>query len=126
MKNETRIILTAFRNFLDRQEIKDKMLTAVMPVDARLGDLSGKEVTIPLSTVFQGMTHKLSFKDMGKVLDDNNDVVCVFLEEMANGLHNYVPPVEEPEVSLRTKEKEVKDISKDLKRGDSNEDEKVE
>jgi len=125
MKNETRVILTAFRNFLDRQEIKDKMLTAVMPKDARLGDLSGKEVEIPLSTVFQGMTNKLSFTDMAKVLDDNNDVVCIFLEELANGLQDYVPPTEEPDVSIKTKEKEVKDISKDLKKVDSDADEKV-
>lgn len=125
MKNETRIILTAFRNFLARQEIKDKMLTAVMPKDARLGDLSGKEVEVPLSTVFQGMTHKLSFEDMAKVLDDNNDVVCIFLEELFDGLHGYIPPTEEPDVSIKTKEKEVKDISKDLK-GASNEDDKVE
>ena len=126
MKNETRIILTAFRNFLDRQEIKDKMLTAVMPNDARLGDLAGKEVEVPLSTVFQGMTHKLSFKDMAKVLDDNNGVVCVFLEELCDGLHDYVPPTEEPDVSIKTKEKKVIDISKDLKKVDSNEDDKVE
>jgi len=122
MKNETRIILTAFRNFLDRQEVKDKMLTATMPVDARLGDLSGKEVEVPLSTVFQGMTHKLSFKDMAKVLDDNNDVVCVFLEELCSGLQGYVPPVEEPAISIKNKEEEVKGISKDLKKGESDED----
>jgi len=125
MKTETRIILTAFRNFLDRQEIKDKMLTAVMPKDARLGDLSGKEVEVPLSTVFQGMTHKLSFTDMAKVLDDNNDVVCIFLEELSNGLQTYVPPVEDSGVSIKDKEKKVKDISKDLK-GASDEDEQVE
>ena len=123
MKNETRIILTAFRNFLDRQEIKDKVVTAVMPVDARLGNLSGKEVEVPLSTVFQGMTNKMSFTDMAKVLDDNNDTVCVFLEELSNGLQSYVPLIEEPdEVSIKVKEKEVKDISKDLKKGDSSED----
>jgi len=126
MKNETRIVLTAFRNFLDRQEVKDKMVTATMPVDARLGDLSGKEVDVPLSTVFQGMTSKLSFKDMAKVLDDNNDVVCVFLEELSCGLQNYVPPVEEPEVSIENKEMDVKNISEDLKKGDSGEDEQVE
>ena len=126
MKNETRVILTAFRNFLNRQEIKDKMLTAVMPKDARLGDLSGKEVEVPLTTVFQGMTNKMSFKDMAKVLDDNNDVVCIFLDELSNGLQGYVPPIEVADVPIKDKEKKVKDISKDLKKVDSDEDVKVE
>ena len=123
MKNETRIILTAFRNFLARQEIKDKMLTATMPPDAKFGNLAGKEVEVPLSTVFQGMTNKLSFKDMAKVLDENNDVVCVFLSELASGLQGYVPPLEEPVVSIETKERDVKNISNDLKTGEPSEDE---
>ncbi len=119
MKNETRIILTAFRNFLDRPEIKDKMLTAVMPVDAKLGDLSGKEVEVPLSSVFQGITHKLSFRDMAKALDDNNDVVVVFLEELSTELKGYVPPIAGQSIPIKDREKEVKTISKELKVDDS-------
>ena len=125
MKTETRIILTALRNFLDRDEVKNKMITAQMPTDPRLGDLSGKLVEMPLTTVFQGMTHKVAFKDMAKTLDDNNDVVCIFLEELSNGLQDYVPPIEDSDVSIESKEKEVDNISKDLK-GDSDETEQVE
>lgn len=125
MKVETKIILTALRNFLDRPEVKDKKITAQMPVNPKLGNLSGKLVEIPLTSVFQGMTHKIGFADMAKVFDENNDVVCIFLEELSNELQDYVPPVEEPGVSIESKEKEVDDISKGLK-GDSDESEQVE
>lgn len=123
MKNETRIIMTALRNFLVRPEVKDKQLTAVMPNNAKFGDMAGKEVEIPLTSVFQGLLHKLSFEDMATTLDDNNDVVCIFLEELSNELQGYVPPTEEPGVSVKSKEQEVKNISDDLKSSDSDEDE---
>ena len=125
MEEETRIILTALRNFLARPEVKDKTISAVMPGDARLGDLSGKEVEIPLSSVFQGLTHKIGFGDMAKVLDENNDVVVVFLEELSNELRDYVPATEEANVSIKSKENKIKSISKDLKKGDSSEDKQV-
>ena len=134
MMNETRIILTALRNFLDRPEIKDKLLTAVMPVDAKLGDLSGKEVEIPLSSVFQGITHKLSFSDMAKSLDDNNDVVIVFLDELSRELKDYIPPIEKQFVPIKDRDEAVKGLSRSLKAddtadinvSDNNEDEKSE
>lgn len=117
MKTETKIILKALRNFLDRPEVKNKMLTAKMPVNPKLGDLSGKEVEIPLTSVFQGLTHKIGFDEMAKVFDENNDVVCIFLEELANELQDYVPPTEESGVSIENKEKEVNEISEGLKGG---------
>ena len=125
MKTETRIILTALRNFLARPEVKNKKLVAQMPVDIKLGDLSGKLVEIPLTSVFQGMTHKIGFDEMAKVFDENNDVVCIFLEELSNELQDYVPPKEEPGVSIEDKEREVSNISNDLK-GSSDESEQAE
>jgi hypothetical protein len=113
MKQETRIILSALRNFLDRPEIKGKTVVATMPADARLGDLSGKDVDIPLTSVFQGLFNKVSFKQMAEILDANNDVVAIFIEELSNELKSYVPITES--VSIKTKEKEVKDISTGLK-----------
>ncbi len=120
MKTETRIILTALRNFLDRDDVKNRKVTAKMPNDVRLGDLSGKEVEVPLESFFQGLTHKVAFSDMAKTLDENNDIVCIFLEEFCNELSGYKPPVEDTNVSIEDKEKEVDNISKDLK-GDSSE-----
>ena len=125
MKVETKIILTALRNFLDRPEVKNKKLTAQMPVNPKLGNLSGKECEIPLTSVFQGLTHKIGFEDMAKVFDENNDVVCIFLEELSNELKDYVPTIDEPGVSIEDKEKEVSNISEELK-GSSDESEQVE
>jgi len=122
MKTETRIILRSLRNFLDRKEVENKMLTAVMPKDAKLGNLSGKEVEIPLSSVFQGLTNKLSFEEMAKVLDENNDVVIVFLEELAGELDGYVSSVDRSSIPFKDREKDVSDVVKTLS-GDSDEDE---
>ena len=114
MKVETRILLRALRNFLARPEIENKMLTAVMPNDAKLGDLAGKEVEVPLNSVFQGLTNKLSFKEMAKVLDENNDVVIIFLEELYNELDGYAPIVDKYGVPIKDREKEVSDIADGL------------
>lgn len=114
MEVETRILLTALRNFLDRPEVKDKTMTAVMPVNPRLGDLSGKTVDVPLTSVFQGLTNKLSFTDMAKTLDDNNDVVRIFIEELSNELQGYTPPIEDSGVSIKEKKKIVDDVAEDL------------
>jgi len=134
MKEETRILLTALRNFLDRPEVKDKVLTAVMPVDAKLGNLSGKEVDVPFSSVFQGITNKLSFSDMARSLDDNNDVVIIFLDELSRELKDYMPPIEKQSVPIKDRDEAVKSLSRNLKVddmadinvGDDNEDEKSE
>jgi hypothetical protein len=114
MKIETKIILRSLRNFLARPEVKNKMLTAVMPVDAKLGDLSGKEVEVPLESVFQGLTNKLSFKEMAKVLDENNDVVIIFLEEMANELDGYSSAVNKSDVPFKDRERAVDDVANEL------------
>lgn len=114
MKIETKIILRSLRNFLAREEVENKMLTAVMPVDAKLGDLSGKEVEIPLSSVFQGLTNKLSFKEMAKVLDENNDVVIIFLEELSNELDGYSPAVAKSNVPFKDREKAVDNVVTEL------------
>jgi hypothetical protein len=111
---ETKIILRALRNFLSRPEVENKTLTAVMPVDAKLGNLSGKEVEIPLTSVFQGMTNKLSFKEMAKVLDENNDVVIIFLEEFANELDGYSPAVDKSAVPFKDRERAVDDVASEL------------
>jgi transcription antitermination factor NusA-like protein len=121
MKNETRLILTVFRNFMDRPEIKDREITAQMPVDARLGDISGKEVEIPMTSVFQGMTNKLSFTEMAKVLDENNEVVSIFLEEMCVELDGYAPAVDEPGISIKDKGEAVDKVANELE-GEFNED----
>ena len=117
MKVETRILLTALRNFLDRPEIKDKKITAMMPVNPRFGDLSGKEVEMPLTSVFQGLTNKLAFADMAKTLDDNNDVVRIFIEELSNELQGYTPPVEDADVSIKEKKQIVDDVAEVLSSG---------
>jgi len=117
MEVETRILLTALRNFLDRNEVKDKKITAVMPVNPKLGDLSGKVVDIPLTSVFQGLTNKLSFTDMAKTLDDNNDVVRIFIEELSNELQDYTPPVEDADVSIKDRKKIVDDVAEVLSSG---------
>jgi len=122
MKTETRIILRSLRNFLARKEVENKMLTAVMPTDAKLGDLSGKEVEIPLSSVFQGLTNKLSFNEMAKVLDENNDVVIVFLEELSSELDGYSPVVAKSSIPFKTREEKVDNVAKELD-GDFDEDE---
>ena len=111
---ETKIILRALRNFLARPEVENKMLTAVMPVDAKLGDLSGKEVEIPLNSVFQGLTNKLSFQEMAKVLDENNDVVVIFLEEFANELDGYSPAVDKSGVPFKDRERAVDSVANEL------------
>lgn len=125
MKTETKIILNALCNFLDRPEVRNKKLTAQMPVDIKLGDLSGKLVEIPILSLFQGMTHKIGFDEMSKVFDENNDVVCIFLEELSNELQDYVPPTEDSGVSIEDKDKEVGNISNELK-GDSDKSEQTE
>lgn len=117
MEVETRILITALRNFLDRQEVRDKKITAVMPVNPKLGDLSGKVVEIPMTSVFQGLTNKLSFADMAKTLDDNNDVVRIFIEELSNGLQDYTPPIEDADVSIKEKKKIVDDVAEVLTSG---------
>jgi len=117
MEVETRILITALRNFLDRPEVKDKKITAVMPVNPRLGDLSGKVVEIPLTSVFQGLTNKLSYKDMAKTLDDNNDVVRIFIEELSDGLQDYTPSVEDADVSLKDRKHIVDDVADVLTSG---------
>jgi len=117
MEVETRILLTALRNFLDRPEVKDKKMTAVMPVNPKLGDLSGKTVEIPMTSVFQGLTNKLSFTDMAKTLDDNNDVVRIFIEELSNELKDYTPSVEDADVSIKEKKKIVDDVADVLTSG---------
>jgi len=122
MEIETRILLTALRNFLDRDEVKDKKITAVMPVNPKLGDLSGKVVEIPLTSVFQGLTNKLSFTDMSKTLDDNNDVVRIFIEELSNELQGYTPPVEDDDVSIKDKKKAVDVMAEDLSGADASSD----
>ena len=114
MKIETRIIIRSLRNFLARPEVENKMLTAVMPVDAKLGDLSGKEVEIPLTSVFQGLTNKLSYKEMAKVLDENNDVVIIFLEELANELDGYSPLVDKSSVPFKDREEAVDNVANEL------------
>ena len=114
MKIETRIIIRSLRNFLARPEVENKMLTAVMPVDAKLGDLSGKEVEIPLTSVFQGLTNKLSYKEMAKVLDENNDVVIIFLEELANELDGYSPLVDKSGVPFKDREEAVSNVANEL------------
>lgn len=114
MKTETRIILRSLRNFLAREEVENKMLTTVMPKDAKLGDLSGKEVEIPLSSVFQGLTNKLSFNEMAKVLDENNDVVVVFLEELASELDGYSPIVAKSSTPFKTREEKVDNVAKEI------------
>ena len=114
MKIETRIIIRSLRNFLARPEVENKMLTAVMPVDAKLGDLSGKEVDVPLTSVFQGLTNKLSFKEMAKVLDDNNDVVIIFLEEFASELDGYSPAVDKSSVPFKDRERAVDSVVHEL------------
>jgi len=116
MKQETRIILSALRNFLDRPEIKNKTAVATMPVDAKLGNLSGKEVEIPMTSVFQGLFNKVSFKQMAETLDANSDIVAIFLVELTNELKDYIPPTES--VPIKEKDDAVKDISSGLK-GDS-------
>lgn len=114
MEVETKIILTALRNFLDRDEVKNKKITAKMPNDPRLGDLSGKEVEMPLTTVFQGLTHKIGFKDMAKVLDENYTIVRIFLVELRSELDAYLPFVEDSDVSIKDKGKAVDDVADDL------------
>jgi len=114
MEVETRILLTALRNFLDRPEVKDKTMTAVMPVNPKLGDLSGKIVDVPLTSVFQGLTNKLSFTDMAKTLDDNNDVVRIFIEELSNELQGYTPSVEDSDVSFKDRGKAVDAVAEGL------------
>lgn len=113
MKQETRIILSTLRNFLDRPEIKNKTAVATMPVDAKLGNLSGKEVEIPLTSVFQGLFNKVSFKQMAETLDENNEIVAIFIEELTNELRDYIPPTEP--VPIKEKDDAVKDISSGLK-----------
>lgn len=115
MEVETRILLTAFRNFLDRDDIKNKMITAQMPVNPKLGNLSGKLVEIPMTSVFQGLTHKLGFEEMAKVLDENNKVVHVFIEELNKQLQKHAKHIEDSTVSIEKKDEEVANISNELK-----------
>jgi hypothetical protein len=122
MKNETKILLVALRNFLARPEVKNKKLVATMPVDPRLGDMSGKAVDVPLESVLQGLLHKLSFKDMTKTLDENNDVVAVFLSELYKSFKKYYVP-DKSVIGNIDKEKHVDALADNIIDGEFNESE---
>lgn len=120
MKNETKILLVALRNFLVRPEVKNKKLIATMPVDPRLGDMSGKAVDVPLESILQGLLHKLSFKDMAKTLDENNDVVKVFLSELYKSFKKYYVP-DGSVTGTIDKEKHVDELADNIIDGEFNE-----